>query len=80
MVYFTYMQSVWDYDENELKKTEKGRILLLERQINYGPRKETKIKLTDVKKYWKQLHLLPRSRKLMELLIWGKTPRSTSIK
>ena len=27
---------LWDYDEKELKKTEKGRIFLLERKINYG--------------------------------------------
>ena len=35
---------MWDYDINELKKTEQGRIMILERMINYGPGKE-KIKL-----------------------------------
>jgi len=29
-----YMVYLWDYDEKELKKTEKGRIFLLERMIN----------------------------------------------
>ena len=31
------MAYLWDYDINELKKkTEQGRIFILERQINYG--------------------------------------------
>lgn len=62
---------VWDYDKKTLEKSEKGRILLLERMINYGPGKE-KIKLDDVKKYWGQLHLFTLSKRLFELLIWGK--------
>ncbi|OGK12965.1 hypothetical protein A3A93_01495 [Candidatus Roizmanbacteria bacterium RIFCSPLOWO2_01_FULL_38_12] len=63
------MKSVWDYNENELKKSEKGRIFLLERQINYGPEKGKKIKLAEVKKYWNKLHLFPNRKKLMELFI-----------
>lgn len=62
---------VWDYDKKVLEKSEKGRILLLERMINYGPGKE-KIKLSDVKKYWDKLELFPIRRRLLELLIWGK--------
>ena len=31
------MVYLWDYDEKELKKTEKGRIFILERMLNYGP-------------------------------------------
>lgn len=62
---------LWDYDINELKKTEKGRIFILERMINYGPGKE-KIKLSEVKKYWKKLELNYLARRLFELLIWGK--------
>ena len=62
---------LWDYDENELKKTESGRILILERMINYGPGKE-KIKLSDVKKYWDKLDLYWQQKLLFELLIWGK--------
>jgi len=65
------MVHIWDYDINELKKTERGRILILERMINYGPGDE-KIKLSDVKKYWDKLDLYPIRRRLMELLIWGK--------
>ena len=59
------MVHIWDYDINELKKTERGRILILERMINYGPGDE-KIKLSDVKKYWDKLDLYPIRRRLME--------------
>lgn len=62
---------LWDYDRNELEKTEKGRILILERMINYGPGKE-KIKLADVKKYWDQLDLYEPQKHLLELLIWNR--------
>jgi hypothetical protein len=62
---------LWDYDKKELEKTEQGRIFILERMINYGPGDE-KIKLADVKKYWDQLHLEHRKKRLMELLLWGK--------
>ena len=65
---------LWDYDEKELKKTEKGRIFLLERKINYGmgDYSKEKIKLSDVKKYWRKLHLKRLQKRLFELLIWGK--------
>ncbi|KKR32067.1 MAG: hypothetical protein UT63_C0053G0018 [Candidatus Gottesmanbacteria bacterium GW2011_GWC2_39_8] len=65
------MVYMWDYDIEELKKTEKGKIFILERMINYGPGKE-KIKLSLVKKYWNKLNLNNLARKLFELLIWGK--------
>lgn len=68
-----YMPYLWDYDEKELKKTEKGRIFLLERLINYGPsNKGEKIKLSMVKKYWDKLDLYPEKKHLLEYLIWGK--------
>ena len=62
---------LWDYDEEELKKTEQGRIFILERMLNYGPHGE-KIKLADVKKYWDKLHLTTLARRFFSLLIWGK--------
>lgn len=62
---------LWDYDIKELEKTEGGRIKILERMINFGPGNE-KIKLSDVKKYWKRLELFRPQKMLMELLIWGK--------
>lgn len=62
---------LWDYDKEKLKKTESGRILILERKINYGPGNE-KIKLKEVKKYWEKLHLFPKRKRLLELLIWEK--------
>lgn len=63
---------MWDYDIKELKKTEQGRIKILERMINYGPGKE-KIKLIDVKKYWDRLDIYEPQKHLLELLIWGKS-------
>ncbi len=71
------MVFIWDYDINELKKSEQGRILLLERNINYGPSNGEKISLEEVKKYWSKLHLFPLNKKLMELLIWDKIQSST---
>lgn len=65
------MTYLWDYDEAELQKTEKGRIFILERMINYGPGNK-KIKLSDVKKYWDRLDLFILQKRLFELLIWGK--------
>ena len=63
---------LWDYDEKELQKTEAGRIFILERMLNYGPDGQ-KIKLSEVKKYWRQLlpNLFAVRRRLLELLIWG---------
>lgn len=67
------MVFIWDYDINELKKTEQGRIKILERLINYGPtEKGEKINLKLVKKYWSKLDLYNEPRRLLELLIWGK--------
>ncbi len=63
---------LWDYDKKTLQKTESGRLLLLERMINYGPGKGEKIKLSEVKKYWNKLQLFKLQKKLLELLIWGK--------
>lgn len=65
------MVFIWDYDKKELQNTEQGRILILERTINYGPTGE-KIKLSDVKKYWNKLNLFTLRKRLLELLIWGK--------
>ncbi|OGK11932.1 hypothetical protein A2768_00765 [Candidatus Roizmanbacteria bacterium RIFCSPHIGHO2_01_FULL_37_16] len=65
------MVNIWDYDIEELKKTEGGRIKILERMINYGPGKD-KIKLSDVKKYWDKLDLYEPQRRLLEYMIWGK--------
>jgi len=65
------MVFIWDYDIETLKKSKRGRILLLERMINYGPG-EDKIKLSAVKKHWRELNLTYLGRRLLELLIWGK--------
>lgn len=73
------MVHIWDYDIKELKKSEQGRIKILERKINYGLGKE-KIKLSEVKKYWNKLNLSPLAHRLFELLIWGKYRSSPKIK
>jgi hypothetical protein len=72
LIYNIYMSNLWDYDLKTLKKSEKGRILILERQINFGPGIGIKIKLSEVKKYWEDLHLFKLQKRLFELLIWGK--------
>ena len=68
------MPFLWDYDLEELKKSKspRAKILLLERQINYGVEEEEKINLANVKKYWDKLQLFPRKRRLFEYLIWKK--------
>jgi len=68
------MQSLWDYDEKELQKTEEGRIFMLERMINYGPGRNHKIKLELVKKYWDRLNLEELASRFFELAIWNKSP------
>ncbi len=74
------MAFIWDYDVRQLEKTEQGRVLKLERMVNYGPEEGEKISLSLVKRYWGKLHLFPNYRRLMELLIWGKNPSSTKSK
>lgn len=66
------MPFIWDYDINKLKKTKSGRLLILERMINFGPDKGEKISLAEVKKNWDKLHLDPLRERMMRLLIWGK--------
>lgn len=63
---------MWDYDINELRKTKSGRLLILERMINYGPNEGEKIKLSEVKKNWNKLNLDPLKKQLFKLLIWGQ--------
>lgn len=66
------MALVWDYLVSKLKRSEKGRILILERQINFGPdsSRGEKIKLADVRKYWNRLNLFPHQKRLLEHLLW----------
>lgn len=68
------MPFIWDYDINELKKTKSGRLLILERMINYGiyESDKGKISLSEVKNNWDKLQLDPARKKLFELLIWNR--------
>lgn len=68
------MVFVWDYDVDELEKSEKGRLLLLERQIDGGVylSDKEKISLKEVKKNWDHLQIDSAKRRLLEMLIWKK--------
>ena len=75
------MNSLCDYDKDTLKKTEEGKIKILERMINYGPDKGEKIDLAEAKKYWDKLNLFKLPKRLLELLIWGHyltSPKSSN--
>ena len=48
---------LWDYREKDLKKTEWGRLHILEHMINYGPGRK-KISLSAVKKTGTNLNLI----------------------
>lgn len=65
------MPFIWDYDIKELKKTKSGRLLILERMINYGvyESNKDKINLSEVKKNWDELNIEPARKKLFQLLI-----------
>lgn len=68
------MPYLWDYDLDEIKKakSERAKIFLLERQINYGVFGDEKLNLSEVKKYWDKLNLEPKRKRLLEFLIWNK--------
>jgi len=68
------MPFLWDYDVKELEKSKspRAKILMLERQINYGVEVGEKVNLANVKKYWDKLQLFPRKHRLFEYLIWEK--------
>lgn len=68
------MVHVWDYDAEELKKSSRGKLLLLERKINGGVylSDEERISLKDVRENWDRLQIDPAKRRVLEMLIWGK--------
>lgn len=68
------MVFVWDYDIEKLKKSKRGRLLLLERQINGGVylSDKEKLPLQEVKKNWNKLQIDPAKRRLLKMLIWKK--------
>jgi len=68
------MVFVWDYDIKKLKKSKRGRLLLLERQINGGVylSDRGKIPLNEVKKNWDKLQIDPAKRRLLKTIIWEK--------
>jgi len=72
------MVFVWDYDIKKLKKSKRGRLLLLERWINGGVylSDEKKIPFSQVKKNWNKLQIDPAKHQLLKLLIWGNKLRA----
>jgi hypothetical protein len=66
--------SIWDYNYEDLKKSKRGNVLILERLINYGVylKDNNKIPLDQVKRYWNELKIEPKRKKLFARLIWGK--------
>ena len=68
------MTHLWDYKKEKLKKSKKGRLLLLERQINYGiyAGDKEKLDLEKIKENWHQLNIEPKRRRFLKLLIWEK--------
>lgn len=68
------MPFIWDYNIKELRKTESGRRLILERLINYGvyPSSKEKISIKEVKKYWNELEIDSDRRRFLKFIIWGK--------
>ena len=66
------MAFLWDYSKDKVKNSDQGKLLLLERAVNFGPEKGEKISLKQVEKYWEKLNLFPKKKRLMELLIWGE--------
>ena len=70
-MYNIFNMYLWDYNKREIEQSKKGKVLILERLINYGPGNK-KIKLSEVKKHWDKLNLLPTRKRLFELLIWNR--------
>ena len=58
------MPFIWDYDIKELRRSKQGRLLILERQINYGVFGKEKIILSEVKKNWKKLKTNMQEKRL----------------
>jgi len=65
------MVFVWDYDIEKLKKSKRGRLLLLERWINGGVYLSDKkrIPLSQVKKNWNKLQIDPARRQLLKMIM-----------
>jgi len=68
------MVFVWDYDIEKLKKSKRGRLLLLERWINGGVylSDKKKIPLNQIKKNWNKLQIDPAKRQLLKMIMIHK--------
>lgn len=60
----------WSVDEKQLKKDKnKYAIWQLEQTVNFGLGK-VKLNKSQLKKYWKDLHLDPKKKKYLKFLLW----------
>lgn len=67
------MVFIWDYLPQILKKSRRGKLLLLQRKINGGVylSDKEKLSLKEVKKNWDNLEIDSAKRRLLKMLIWG---------
>ncbi|OGE31829.1 hypothetical protein A2631_01730 [Candidatus Daviesbacteria bacterium RIFCSPHIGHO2_01_FULL_44_29] len=62
----------WNINTSELKKNpERYAIWKLEQSVNFGLN-GTKLKISELKKYWPKLHIDPQRKKLLEMWLWQK--------
>jgi len=63
----------WDYDEKAYKKqAQADPVWALERAINYGVPKGMRLDEELLKKYLPQLNIQEKTRRFLELKLWGK--------
>lgn len=61
----------WSVDEKKLKKDRSAyAIWRLEQRINFGVGPK-KIKRSELKRYWRALHLDPSRKRYLKFLVWG---------
>ncbi|OGH80371.1 MAG: hypothetical protein A3I29_00420 [Candidatus Magasanikbacteria bacterium RIFCSPLOWO2_02_FULL_44_11] len=60
----------WTVNSKQLKKHKKHYdIWKLEQMVNFGLNGK-KLDKTDLKKYWSKLHLDPKKKKYLSLILW----------
>jgi len=63
----------WSVDIKQLKKNKKQyAIWKIEQLVNFGLNGK-KIKKSELKKYWPELNLDAKKKKLLSLVLWPKT-------
>lgn len=71
MLYYPHMYN-WSVDEKELKKDPtQYTIWRLEQMVNFGLG-GSQINKQELKRYWSKLHLDPRKKAFLKILLWPK--------